>query len=247
MSERKPPGEHQINPEFSTLVNELPVNNREFGDISDVFYERNGEVKINPHTFNGAALEAAEKKQLIAIIKSEGGFIYFLTRTWFEEHPVQPKKQAVSASMRREAEVMRRQEEKEIAYEDLGKLVEQLGLHERTEIKKIKDERRMYRLVVSSEDNALAADIILSGDLKEVRNKLGAVKKILQLLEAYSLRGRYELVESKIHKKSELARYSLSIFPKHHGPREAEQVFIGSAAEIWKALHANYNEPNFEE
>lgn len=239
MSEIKTPKDPSTRPEFMTLMKEVPEQGGPLGDLSDVFWvTATGEVKINPGSGNFAASEAAEKKHLIGIRKADGnGFTYHLTSGFFKE----PTRAAavVTPRMREVIGIIRKQDEKQGAYDELHEIAAKLGFDERFVIAKQKP--GVYQVLVRSAEQRTVADVTIGGSLKELTIKLKNLSKIFLLLKNFELEGRYKLIDGP--GRGQEKGFILYIFPeeeKKSGVVLPEEQFEGDAVALWMALQKKY-------
>lgn len=239
MSEIKTPKDPSTRPEFMTLMKEVPEQGGPLGDLSDVFYvTATGEVKINPGSGNFVASEAAEKKHLIGIRKADGnGFTYHLTSGYFKD-PTRAVA-VVTPRMKAVVDLVRRQDEKRGAYDELHEIAAKLGFDERFVITKQKP--GIYQILVRSAEKRTVADVTIGGSLKELTIKLKNLNKIFLLLKSFELEGRYKLIDgpSRGQEKS----FILYIFPeeeKKSGVVLPEEKFEGDAVALWMGLQKKY-------
>lgn len=218
----------------------MPVQSREFGDLSDVFYSEDGKVKINPGSGNFDAHEAAVNGHLRAELIQGGGLRYFLTKAYFEEHlPQKVNTRAMtSKAIQHAAYVVRLQQEKEVGYEELHELTQKLGLGERSEI--IKKEPGIYKLLIRSKDNRTIVDATVLGTWKELQVKLKNLSKVFSLLKALDLEDRYKLIDSS--PKQGYPKFILYMFPEKsaEGMHIPEHQFEGDAVALYTSLKKTY-------
>jgi hypothetical protein len=242
MSELKPHGEIQANPEEMTF-REVLVTDRTFGDLSDVFL---ADGQLNPGTFNYDAIDAFQKGYLKAVPKPEGGLRYFLTGAW------QKTEAKVKKASKEFVNTITKADEKEIGFDKLAEMVSACGFTEQYQIKKEKNSG-LYKLYVESKDSRPVAQIILSGSLDKLRKKLEKIRSVLRLIQSQALEDRFKLLEDTDASKGPYAHFIVYIYPEarrggfEEGVMKPEYLFKGTAASIWKQIQETFVEPKLRE